>query len=143
MSSVPEKFGPYVDLKALKGGGFGQVYTGRHSVLGRTDAIKMLAPGLIQSDEDNERFYREASAMAQLDHPHIVRVYNAGVEMGFPYIAMAYVAGDDLGDLIRARGPLEIADVVRLGREISSALAHMHGEGIIHRDLKSSNVLRR
>lgn len=136
-------FKKYEVLDALGEGGFGRVVKARHQILGQVFAIKQLAPGLVASEEDYERFVREAQAMAQLEHPHIVTIYDADVESGFPYLVMEFVEGRDVHRIVTEDGPLAVAEAVRLGREIASALAHMHAHGIVHRDVKTSNLLRR
>ncbi|MDX1548650.1 MAG: serine/threonine-protein kinase, partial [Rhodothermales bacterium] len=136
-------FKKYEVLDALGEGGFGRVVKARHQILGQVFAIKQLAPGLVASEEDYERFVREAQAMAQLEHPHIVSIYDADVESGFPYLVMEFVEGRDVDRIVTEDGPCAVAEAVRLGREIASALAHMHAHGIVHRDVKTSNILRR
>lgn len=142
-SDTPSYGDKYEILEELGKGGFGRVVKARHSILGRIVALKQMAPGLLASEEDYERFLREARAMDQINHPNIVNVFDAGVEQGFPYIEMAFIEGPDLETVIHDEGALPVDEVVRLGREMASALAHIHEQGIIHRDIKASNILRR
>ncbi|HMB90995.1 MAG TPA: serine/threonine-protein kinase [Rhodothermales bacterium] len=142
-SDTPSYGEKYEILEELGKGGFGRVVKARHSILGRIVALKQLAPGLLASEEDYERFLREARAMDQINHPNIVNVFDAGVEQGFPYIEMAFIEGPDLETIIHNEGALPVDEVVRLGREMASALAHIHEQDIIHRDIKASNILRR
>jgi serine/threonine-protein kinase len=133
----------YEIIEELGKGGFGRVLKARHRILGRVVALKQLAPGLLVSDEDYERFQREARVMDQINHPHIVSVFDAGVEQGFPYIEMDYIEGPDLETVIHEKGAMPIDEAVRMAREMASALAHTHAQAIIHRDIKASNILRR
>ncbi len=134
-------FSRYEILEQLGEGGFGTVYKARHKILGRLVALKVLPPALRQEAESMERFKREAAALAQLDHPHVVRVYDADVEQSFPYLAMELVDGEDLRHALDARGRLPMAAVVRLGLELAEALDHVHRQDIVHRDVKPSNVI--
>ena len=142
-AETPSYGDKYEILEELGKGGFGRVVKARHSILGRIVALKQLAPGLLVSEEDYERFLREARAMDKISHPNIVNVFDAGVEQGFPYIEMAFIEGHNLETVIHEDGPLSVEEVVRLGREMASALAHIHEQDIIHRDIKASNILRR
>jgi ABC-type multidrug transport system ATPase subunit len=127
-------------IRGLLGrGGFGGVYRAWDERLERTVALKILSPGA--GGTDLERLLSEARAVARLDHPHIVPVYDAGVEQGFPWFSTRLVEGPSLKEYLVEHGPLPPATVLRLLVQSSSALAHAHGREIVHRDLKPGNLL--
>jgi hypothetical protein len=116
------------------------VYLGTDVKLGRQVAIKVLAP---QTREylGSERFLREVQLAAQLSHPHIVPVFEAGEADGVLFYAMGYVEGESLKDRLAREGPLPLAEAVRLIAEIGEALQYAHERGIVHRDIKPANIL--
>jgi serine/threonine-protein kinase len=118
-------------------GGMGTVFRARHLKLGRTVAVKFLAPEMAQQQDVCARFEREARAMAMLSHPHVVQVFDFGTDEGEAYLVMEHVAGGPLSK----RLPLAPKDAVRVAREVCAALAYAHGRGIVHRDIKPENVL--
>jgi serine/threonine protein kinase len=119
----------------------GTVYKAHHEVLDRSVALKVPKNELTRDTVFVERFMREAKALGTLKHPHVVSVYDAGVEHGMPFIAMEYVEGRTLADLIRDGGVLSLEDIVRWAWQMADALAYVHNRGILHRDLKSANVI--
>jgi Tol biopolymer transport system component/predicted Ser/Thr protein kinase len=125
-------------------GGMGIVYRATDTKLDRTVALKVLPPHSLASADDRARFYREAKAAAQLSHAHIATVYQvdeAEVEGSLrPFIAMEFIDGESLADRI-ARGPLKLEEAVRLATEVAEALRAAHAKGIVHRDIKSANVM--
>ncbi len=125
----------------LGSGGMGTVYLAHHSILNRSVALKVPKRELSQNDHFVERFLREARALGTLNHPHIVTVYDAGIEQGIPYIAMEYVAGDTLANSILNAGQIDILLAVSWGLQMAKALAYLHHQQILHRDLKSANVI--
>jgi serine/threonine-protein kinase len=133
-------------LEALLGeGGMARVYRGWDVYLQRHAAIKVASPNFRQDRDYMERFEREARAIARLDHPNIVRLYRYGEAHGLLYMAMQYIEGLDLGSLLngyRKDGEfIEYVDAARLIREVGTALDYVHSQGIIHRDVKSSNII--
>jgi serine/threonine protein kinase len=119
----------------------GAVYRARQNGLDREVAVKVLPKELSQHEDLVRRFEREAKAMARLDHPHIVRVFDVGqTEDGFWYLVMEHVEGRDLAEVV-AQGGLPEAEVLRVVTEICEALEHAHAAGFVHRDIKPSNVL--
>lgn len=129
-------------IDALVGrGGMGTVYRAHDVELGRTVAIKVLAPELADSERFRDRFLRETRIAASLDHPNIVPIYSAGEADGVLYLAMRYVAGADLARLIEDGGPLDPKRALALIEQVASALDTAHEQGLVHRDVKSSNIL--
>ncbi|MDP9262289.1 MAG: serine/threonine protein kinase, partial [Actinomycetota bacterium] len=122
-------------------GGMSVVYLADHLPLKRKVALKLLAPELAEDDRFRERFLRESQLAASLDHPHVVPVYDAGEVEGLLYIAMRYVAGTDLKALLRQEGALERNRALGLVAQIGDALDAAHARGLVHRDVKPSNVL--
>jgi YVTN family beta-propeller protein len=129
-------------LEAVIGrGGMGVVYRAEHLRLGRKVALKVVAPQIAREPKFRERFLRESRTAGGLDHPNVVPVYDAGEEDGVLYIAMRFVDGVDLATLITRDGALEPARAVRIVAQVASALDAAHEAGLVHRDVKPSNVL--
>lgn len=137
----PAELGAYKIAGYIGRGGMGLVFRACEESLNRTVALKILRPELADDAQALARFVREARAAAGLQHPNIVTVYAVGQERGVHFIAMEHVAGLSLAELIRRDGPLPAAAAARLFRELLSGLAAAHGAGLIHRDIKSSNIL--
>src|SRR3954453_3401862 len=121
-------------------GGMGVVYRAQHMHLGRTVALKLLNPELAASEEFRERFIREARAAAELEHPNIVPVYDAGEVEGRLYLAMKFVEGTDLAQLLEREGRLGPERVMPLLEQLADALDAPHKKGLIHRDVKPANA---
>ena len=133
------RLGAYEITGFIAAGGMGEVYRARHSVLGREVAIK--TTGMHLDDEAaRRRLIREARMASRLAHPNICTIYEVGDVAGVPFIVMEYVAGRTLTDAIRAHPP-HLAETLGIGTQIAAALAEAHRHGIVHRDLKSSNVV--
>ncbi len=129
--------GHYQIDRVVAAGGMGEVYVAHDLELGRTVAVKIALGG----DADaHARLKREAQHASQLNHPNICTIHEIGAFDGQPFIAMEYVEGQQLADVIPPDG-LSIEQVARYGSQIASALAHAHRHGVIHRDLKSPNVM--
>lgn len=122
-------------------GGMATVYLAYDTVLDREVAVKVLADRFAADQAFVERFRREASAAAGLNHPNIVAVYDRGEAEGTYYIVMEYLSGPDLKKVIRDQGPLDPPVAVDNALQILSALTAAHGAGIIHRDIKPQNVM--
>jgi len=124
------------------GGGMGVVYKARDTRLGRWVALKFLAPGLVADEVARGRLYAEARAASTLDHPNIGVVHEiAEAEPGGLFIAFGWYEGETLKEILE-RGPLSLADALATARQIAAALAVAHQAGIIHRDVKPSNIIR-
>jgi eukaryotic-like serine/threonine-protein kinase len=122
-------------------GGMSTVYRALDQTLERQVAIKLLHREIASDSDQLERFRREARAVAQLSHPHIVGVIDAGEDEGRPYIVFEYVEGETLKDRIRRMGRLPIDEAIAYAIEIARALGAAHARGIVHRDIKPQNVL--
>ncbi|UQI45430.1 serine/threonine protein kinase [Streptomyces sp. HU2014] len=122
-------------------GGMAVVYRARDLRLGRTVALKLLAPELARNDTFRKRFGHESQVAAAIDHPHIVPVFEAGEADGVLYIAMRYVAGQDLRALLDRSGPLSLAVACRIAVQVASALDAAHAHDLVHRDVKPGNIL--
>ena len=135
------QLGQYRILGEIARGGMGVLYRGVDPVLQRDVAIKALSAGRFATQEQRERFVREARALAKVRHPNVVGVHQAGEHQGVPYLVMDFVRGEDLQTRIRRSGPLSPPEVVELGRCLADALQHAHEQGVLHRDVKPANVL--
>ena len=132
--------GTYELEHELGGGGMSRVFLAHETALGRKVVVKVLLPTLA-AGVSAERFRREILVVAKLQHPHIVPVHAAGESDGLPWFTMPFVEGESLRARIAREGELPIAEVLRLLRDIASALSYAHGHGVIHRDIKPDNVL--
>jgi serine/threonine protein kinase/Tol biopolymer transport system component len=130
-------------------GGMGIVYRAEDTTLDRTVAIKVLPSAALASEDDRARFYREAKAAAALNHPHIAQIYQIGEAVPSdaphgtqpsPFIAMEFIDGNTLEDRIR-RSPLKIDEAVRIAAQVADALRAAHAKQIVHRDIKSANIM--
>jgi eukaryotic-like serine/threonine-protein kinase len=134
------KLFPQLEVKELIGqGGMGAVYLARQMALDRLIALKLVRPR--EADPTfAERFVREAKAMARLNHPHVVAVFESGEAGGLPYLVMEYVDGVTLRDAMRER-KLTPAEALAIVPQVCDALEYAHGQGIVHRDVKPENIL--
>lgn len=135
------EMGPYKILGTLGRGGMGIVLRAHDESLDRTVAVKFLRPELADEAECRRRFTREAKAAAGLKHDNIVEIHAVGESSGVPYIVMEHVNGPSLAGLIQERGPLPSEIVRAVFRGLLAGLAAAHQTGLIHRDVKSSNIL--
>jgi WD40 repeat protein/tRNA A-37 threonylcarbamoyl transferase component Bud32 len=132
---------PGYDVEAEVGrGGMGVVYKARHRGLGRAVALKMILAGAEAGPDERARFKTEAEAVARLQHPNIVQVYDAGEHHGRPYLALEFVDGGSLKDALDGT-PRPARQAVELVETLARAVHHAHQRGIVHRDLKPANVL--
>ncbi len=135
-----DAFGDYVVDEQLGEGGMGIVFRAIRED-GAVVALKVLKPGLVADPNAARRFAREARAAGEVDHPHLIDVIEAGDVDGTGFLAMRYVPGRSLDDRIRDQGPLPLEDTTRIVAEIASALDALHAAGLVHRDVKPSNIL--
>jgi len=135
----PEVAG-YELLAELGRGGMGVVYKARQTRLGRIVALKMLLAGAHAGPQELGRFRREAEAVARLQHPHIVQIFEVGEQQGCPYLVLEYVEGGNLAEKLKD-GPLPDRAAAELVALLASAVHAAHQGGIVHRDLKPANVL--
>jgi len=133
--------GRYRVESKLGSGGMSTVYLAQDDTLERQVAVKIMHAEISDQPEQIERFRREALAVAQLSHPNIVTVIDAGEDDGHPYIVFEYVAGETLKSRIERVGPLPLDETAAYGIEIGRGLAAAHARGLVHRDVKPQNVL--
>jgi serine/threonine-protein kinase len=132
--------GRYQIIEELGRGGMGLVYEARDTKLKRTVALKFLPPELTHIREVKERFMREAQAAAALDHPHICTVYEFDEAEEKTFISMAYIEGQSLKKKIES-GPLDLGEAMRIATQVAEGLQEAHKKGVIHRDIKSANIM--
>ena len=135
-----EQFAHYRILGKLGAGGMGEVYHARDEVLDRDVAVKVLPSSSFDDPTARARLVREARSAAALNHPNICTIYEVGEADGQAYIAMELVEGQTLSEMLIG-GALPAEQVVHYGRQLADALAHAHERGVVHRDLKSNNVI--
>src|SRR5438105_8231081 len=128
--------GRYVIERLLGRGGMARVYEGTDSVLGRTVAIKVLAPEFAGDRAFVARFRREAQAAARLNHPGVVSVFDTGSDDSLHYIVMEHVDGRTLADVLAEEGPLPPRRATEIAAAVADALAFAHAAGVVHRDVK-------
>ena len=140
---IGERFGEYRVLRQLGRGGISVVFAAQRPGLDRRVALKVMAPELAQEPAYRRRFIREAAALAQLDSPHIIHIYDHGESQGCLFIVTQIVHGGDLAQYLAQHGPLQRRQALTLVAQIASAVAAAHAVAVIHRDIKPSNVLLR
>ncbi len=126
--------------RELPGGGMARVFVANDESLGRKVVVKILAKDLTEG-LSTERFKREIHLAAQLQHPHLVPVLQAGEAEGLPYFVMPYVSGESLRERLAGARALPVREAVGILRDVARAMAYAHDQGIVHRDIKPGNVL--
>lgn len=122
-------------------GGMGTVYKALHTRLEKAVALKVLAPERVRNQLAVERFYQEMRAVGKLNHPNIVQATDAGEHNGHHFLVMELIDGLDLSDILEAIGPLNVADACELTRQAAIGLQHVFEHGLVHRDMKPSNLM--
>jgi eukaryotic-like serine/threonine-protein kinase len=134
--------GKYRVDERLSGGGMGTVYRGTHVLMDKTVAIKVLRSTLAADEKIVARFSREARAASRISHPHALSVTDFGeADNGVVFLVMEYLSGKTLKEIIREDGPMPLPRAVEILRQVGGALDAAHAEGVVHRDLKSDNIM--
>lgn len=136
-----DRLGHFELVQYVGGGGMGRVFRAVDMLLGRTVALKVLAPDQAAIPDTLQRFQNEAQSTARLDHENIARVYFVGKDRDLSYIAFEFVEGTNVRVLVEQKGPLPLADALSYTIQVTEALAHADARGVVHRDIKPSNVL--
>lgn len=139
-NALPKVIGAFKIIDEIGKGGMGIVYRAHDSNANRFVALKVIRSGIFSSNEQIERFRREAKAASQLEHTNIVRVYFVGTDEQTDYFTMEQIEGEDLHSKLRI-APMESKEAARVILKIALAMEYAHGKGIIHRDIKPSNIL--
>jgi serine/threonine protein kinase/tetratricopeptide (TPR) repeat protein len=136
----PIEFGEYELLSEVARGGMGVVYKARLRKINRIVALKMILSGQLAGRQEIDRFYAEAEAVGNLDHPSIVPIYDVGETDGHHYMSMSFIDGCNLQDYVKDRG-CNCRHAAELLKKIAEGVSYAHSKGIIHRDLKPQNIL--
>jgi len=132
--------GRYAILDRLGSGSMGRVYKAHHLMMDRVVALKIIAPEIATNERVVSRFYREMKLVGRLDHPNVVRAFDADQVNKVLYIVMEFVGGQSLSQVFRS-GPIPPIEMVNYAAQAALGLAHAHEQGIVHRDVKPSNLL--
>ncbi|QDV33771.1 serine/threonine protein kinase [Tautonia plasticadhaerens] len=133
--------GRYIILEKLGAGSMGRVYKAQHRMMNRISALKIIAPEISNNQRVVARFQREMRLVGKLNHPNIIQAFDADKDRGILYIAMEYVDGDSLGQRLRSKGVIPPETLAEYASQAALGLQHAHERGIIHRDVKPSNLL--
>jgi eukaryotic-like serine/threonine-protein kinase len=135
------RVGRYEVERLIGSGGMGIVFKGFDTELNRPVAIKVLAPHLAGNGAARQRFAREARAAAAVVHEHVVAIHNVESDGAAPFLVMQFVAGDSLQARLDRQGPLALKEILRIGHQTAAGLAAAHAQGLVHRDVKPSNIM--
>lgn len=136
-----DRVGGCVVTRFIAWGGMGEVHEGRHETLDRRVAIKLVRGKYAEDDKYHARFLREAKASAKLTDPHIALVFDAGEREGKLFVILEYIEGEDVSRKLERLTTLSVDEALRITRDVALGLAHAHENGIIHRDVKPSNIM--
>jgi tRNA A-37 threonylcarbamoyl transferase component Bud32 len=136
-----DEFGRCLLEEKIGEGGMGEVYRARHLALDREVAVKVLPPKSTLQVHHVERFFAEARSAAKLDHPNIVTVHDVGEDRGAYYIVMQLIRGEAVKSIISDRGAMDIREALSIARQTADALDYAHTKKIVHRDVKTANIL--
>jgi hypothetical protein len=136
-----KRLGTYEVASLLGTGGMGHVFRARDVSLDREVALKVLKPDLVRDREFEARFIREARVVAKLEHPAIVQIYSAGRAQGHLFLAMQLCNGETVDQRIRDHGPIPAKEALRVVRRVAEALEYAHQRGLMHRDVKPTNIM--
>jgi serine/threonine-protein kinase len=143
-SQLPGTLGKLGDIEiqeVIARGGMGVVLKGYQRELGRYVAVKVIAPHLAASGAARQRFAREARAAAAIVHAHVMAIHSVDSTGRLPYLVMPYLACESLQQRLDREGPLELKEILRIGRQTAAGLAAAHAQGLVHRDVKPANIL--
>ncbi len=141
MAETPESIGQFKVVGLLGKGAMGEVFEGVDEALGRRVALKILGAKHRESTEFKTRFLREGRSLAAMNHPNIVQIYAIGEHENRPFLAMEFLDGEDLGQALKKRGPLRPGDAAEAIRQAAIGLAEAQRAGVVHRDVKPSNLV--
>ena len=133
--------GRYKFLDRLGVGGMGAVFKAEHEMMGRIVALKMVRRRLLEDDKTRKRFLREIKAVAALQHPNIVLAYDADCVANVYFLVLEYIDGNDLGWWVQQKGPFSSRWACEFARQVALGLQHAHERGLVHRDIKPTNLL--
>jgi beta-lactam-binding protein with PASTA domain/tRNA A-37 threonylcarbamoyl transferase component Bud32 len=133
--------GRYAVMERVGTGGMAEVYRARDELLGREVAVKVLSERFSRDRSFVERFRREAQSAANINHPNIVSLYDYGADNGTYYIVMEFIDGKSIAEIIHAEGPLLPERAAEIAADVAQALSRAHTTGLVHRDIKSSNIM--
>ncbi|MBI3830855.1 MAG: protein kinase [Planctomycetes bacterium] len=136
-----DRVGGCVVTRFIAWGGMGEVHEGRHETLDRRVAIKLVRGKYAEDDKYHARFLREAKASAKLTDPHIALVFDAGEREGKLFVILEYIEGEDVSRKLERLNTLPVDEALRITRDVALGLAHAHETGIVHRDVKPSNIM--
>lgn len=137
----PRSIGGHRIIRLLGSGGMGRVWLAHDATLDRHVAIKVMLPSRASDRTARERFLRESRAAARIDHPNVVTILHVGEEAGLPYLVMPFLEGRSLADHLRNEGRLPVPEALRIAQEIAAGLGAAHARNLVHRDIKTDNVI--
>ncbi|MFN4259112.1 MAG: serine/threonine-protein kinase, partial [Gemmataceae bacterium] len=134
------RLGGYRVIKLLGEGGMGYVFQAEEVALKRQVALKVMRHKIAANDTARERFLREAQVQAAIEHDHIIPIFQVGEDHGVPFLAMPLLKGKTLEEMLKGKSRLQVAQIVRIAKQVAEGLSAAHDQGLIHRDIKPSNL---